>query len=179
MNAEEMGDLLAFAALYDNRKASDPDVVAWLKAIGDLPYADAEAAVAAHYGQSTERIMPGHVRQLVKAMRRDRIERGIVPVVAPELAGDPGRFRAELRAGIRQLADGMTRHLAIAAPVREGPPPEEFTEARKALGPALPKRGQGPLSLQEQARQQAAESRAGRGAPAVTELESGSEGPAA
>lgn len=162
MNAAETGQLLAFAALYDNRKVGDPDVVAWLKAIGDLPYADAEAAVAAHYGESTDRIMPGHVRTRVKAMRRDRLERAIVPAPAAGLADNPRNHLAVLRDGIRQLADGKQVRLAIAAPVREGPPPAEFTEARKALGPALEMRDPGPLGLQERARQQAAESRAER-----------------
>lgn len=156
MNATEASELVALMALYDNRRASDPDVVAWLKVAGDLDFTDCESAVLAHYRENRERIMPADVRVRVKALRRDRLEREIVAPIPPELADEPGRYTAELRAGIRQIADGLTRHLAIAAPVREEPPPQGFTEARAELGPALPR------SKQELARRQAAESRAER-----------------
>ena len=58
MNAAEAGKLLALMALYDNRKAGTADVVAWLKVIGDLQYADCESATLAHYQETRERIMP-------------------------------------------------------------------------------------------------------------------------
>jgi hypothetical protein len=155
VNAVEMGELLAFAALYDNRKVGDPDIIAWLEAIGDLPYPDARSAVAAHYGsESTERIMPGHIRTRVKAMRRDRLERGIIPAPPPEDADQPARFRETLNADLRRIADGKVIPAAIAAPVREDDPPETWAEARA--------RFKAPPTLQGIALQQAAESRAAR-----------------
>jgi hypothetical protein len=161
MNATEAGHLLAFAALYDNRKVSDPDVMAWLKAIGDLPYADAEEAVAAHYGSSTERIMPGHVRQRVKAMRADRLARTPIPAPPGDLADKPGRYQLAIRAGIKRIADGMRLPKAITsgAPL-DGEPPAAWTKARAAVGPgAAPRKVLNPRQL---AAQQAAESRAAR-----------------
>lgn len=147
-----MGELLGFAALYDNRTVGDADILAWLRAIGDLGYADAETAVAAHYGETTERLMPGHVRARVKAMRADRLAREIVPAPPPELADQPGRYKAALTGLIARIADGFGTRMAIAAgPVREGPPPVEFTQAR-ALMPA-------PPTGEELARLQAEESR--------------------
>jgi hypothetical protein len=166
VNAIEMGELLAFAALYDNRKVGDPDVIAWLEAIGDLPYPDARSAIAAHYGsESTERIMPGHIRTRVKAMRRERLERN--PVAAPpaELADTPVRWRAELAGSLRRIADGLSVPRAIAAPVREDDPPPTWAEARaKMAAPVV-------LTSQEIARQQAAESRAAREAAGPDEGE--------
>jgi hypothetical protein len=157
VNAIEMGELLAFAALYDNRKVGDPDVIAWLEAIGDLPYPDARSAVAAHYGsESTERIMPGHIRTRVKAMRRERLERN--PVAAPpaELADTPVRWRAELAGSLRRIADGLSVPKAIGGPVRGDDPPPTWAEARaKMAAPVV-------LTPQEKALQQAAESRAAR-----------------
>lgn len=162
MNLEETGELVGLMALYDNRKIGDPDTLAWYQVIGDLPAADCKTAVIAHYRESRERMMPADVRQRVKAMRRERLEHGIVPAPSPELADDARDYRDRLRSGIRQLADGYHERLAIAGPVREGPPPEEFTEARAALGHAPAGRGARPLTAQEIALRQAAESRSAR-----------------
>jgi hypothetical protein len=128
---------------------------AWHDLLADLDAPDCRVAVA-EVVKRQPFVAVAEIRAEVKRIRRDRIEREIVPVIAPELADDPGRYGAELRAGIKRIADGMTRHLAIAAPVREDPPPEEFTEARARLGPALPR------NSRELAQRQAAESRAER-----------------
>jgi hypothetical protein len=101
-------------------------------------------------------IAPAEIRAEVRRIRNDRLAREIVAAPPADAADEPGRYKAVVDTRVRQIADGMTRHLAIAAPVREDPPPAEFTDARAKLGPALPR------SLQELARQQAAESRAAR-----------------
>lgn len=162
MTPDETIDLLTVAAAFDQRTVGEGDVMAWHAVLGDLDFTDAQQAVLGHYADSRERVMPADVRKRVKAIRRDRMEREIVSAPPAELADEPGRYRAELRAGIRRIADSHQVRLALAPPVREDPPPDEFTEARKALGPALPKRDPGPFGLQEQALQQAAESRAAR-----------------
>ena len=156
MNAAEIGDLLGFAALYDNRKAADPDVMAWLKAIGDLPYADAEAAVAAHYGETTERIMPGHIRTRVKAMRRERLERTPLPPPGAEAADQPGRYKRVVQANIERIADGfdLNRTAIGGGKPLEGDPPAEWQEAKAAITPPVP-----VVDPREVAREQAAESR--------------------
>ena len=161
MNATEAGQLVALMALYDNRKASDPDIVAWLKVVGDLPYGDCESAVVAHYQDTRERIMPADIRNRVKAMRRDRIDRAIPAAPPAEVADTPGRYKAALDAAIRRIANGRSMHRAIGGPVRDAEPPAEFTEARAGMGTALKR--DGSLSPQEVARRQAAESRAARG----------------
>jgi hypothetical protein len=164
MTVEETGAVLATCALYDNRKTDPHIVIMWHRMISDLAYQDCEDAVVAHYTETVERIMPAHIRDRVKAMRAGRLAREIAPAPSAELADEPGHYKAELKAGIRRIADGRQVRLAIAGPVREGPPPQEFTEARRTLGPALPKRDPGPPGLQELAQQQAAESRAARAA---------------
>jgi hypothetical protein len=165
LNATEAGELVALMALYDNRKVSDPDIVAWLKVIGDLDHADCEMAVLAHYRESRERIMPADVRIRVKAIRRDRLTREITPAPPAELTDQPGRYRAALQAGIKRIADGRSLHRAIGQLPAKQPPP--IAELRKAIGPALPP-PERLLSPEEIARRQAAESRAARGAPIVT-----------
>ena len=159
MNAIEAGKLLAFAALYDNRIASDPDVMAWLKAIGDLPYDDSETAIAGHYGETTERIMPGHVRTRVKAIRADRVARSIPPAPPAELTDEPGRYQRIVQANIARIADGMDVRKALGGgrPL-EGEPPAEWQRAREALkGPDGPVR-----DLQQIAREQVEELRRAR-----------------
>jgi hypothetical protein len=136
-----------------------PDV--WYDLLSDLPLADCQAA-AAEVARRQPFVAPAEIRAEVRRIRNDRLAREIVAAPSPELTDDPGCYRTELNAGIRRIADARSVRKAIAGPVREDPPPQEFTEAREALGPALPR------SLQELARHQAAESRAEREARDAT-----------
>jgi hypothetical protein len=130
-----------------------PDV--WHDLLGDLPYADCEAAAAA-VARRQPFVAPAEIRAEVRRIRDDRLAREIPAAPAAELADEPGRYRVELQAGITRIADGRRVPAVIAAPVREEPPPEEFIEARARLGPALPR------NKRELAQRQAAESRAAR-----------------
>lgn len=154
MTLDETVDLLTVAAAFDRRSVGEGDAMAWHATLGDLDFEDSKQAVIAHYRDSREWIMPADVRTRVKAMRRDRLEREI-PAPPHELTGQPGRYQAELQSTVRQIADGHHIRRALA-PVREDPPPREFTEARAVLGPALPR------NKRELAALQAAESRAAR-----------------
>ena len=113
MNASEAGKLLALMALYDNRTVGNADVLAWLKVIGDLSYQDAETAVTEHYRDTTERIMPAHVRQRVKAIRAERLRLTPVPAPPAELLDNADAYRAYLRAAARRIADGQPSRLRI------------------------------------------------------------------
>ena len=154
MTSDEVWDLLELIASIDRRKVGLTDRQVWEGLIGDLSATDAQAAVIAHYRESREWIMPADVRTRVKALRTDRLARQIVPAPPPELADEPGNYRAELKADVRKIADGFSIPKAIAAPVREDDPPQEWTEVRAKFPP--------PLTPQEIALQQAAESRAAR-----------------
>jgi hypothetical protein len=128
---------------------------AWFDLLGDLELADCKAAVA-EVAKRQPFVAPAEIRAEVRRIRNERLSRAIVPAPSAELADEPGRYKTAVDALVRQIAGGKTRHLAIAAQVREDAPPPEFTEAREALGPAIPR------TKQEIARQQAAESRAAR-----------------
>jgi len=130
-----------------------PDV--WHDLLGDLAYDDCETAAAA-VAKRQPFVAPAEIRAEVRRLRDERLAREIPAAPPAGLADDPGRYRAELQAGITRIADGHRLPAAIAAPVREDPPPAEFTEARARLGPALPR------NAQELARRQVAESRAER-----------------
>jgi hypothetical protein len=154
MTPEETVDILTAAAAFDRRTVGRGDVAAWHAVIGDLDFADAQAAVMAHYRESRDWIMPADVRKLVKAMRRDRLDRAVIPAPGPELADQPGRYKAALDSIVNRIASGRNVARALAAPVRDGAPPKAFTDAQAAL--------RKPLSPQEIAARQAAESRAER-----------------
>lgn len=152
MTSDEVWDLLELIASIDRRKVGLTDRQIWEGLVGDLPAADAQAAVIAHYRESREWIMPADVRTRVKAMRRDRLEREIVP----RLPAEPGPYKAALEASIQEIADGRSVQKAIGGPVREDDPPPTWAEARAKMPAAA------VLTPQEKALQQAAESRAVR-----------------
>ena len=119
MNATEASELVALMALYDNRKASDPDVVAWLKVIGDLSFADCETAIVAHYRDTRERIMPADVRQRVKEIRHLRILKTGIPAPPPELIDNPPAYREALRVATVAVADGRDPEPDVRAVVSQ------------------------------------------------------------
>jgi hypothetical protein len=114
VNAEETGRLLAKCASYDRRKIGEAEVIAWLQAIGDLNYRDCETAVVGHYTDSTDWIMPAHVRQRVRKIRDERIDRAKIPAPPPEIAnGDRETYRAVLHAARVAVADGRDPEAAM------------------------------------------------------------------
>ena len=121
MNAEETSQLLAKCASYDRRKTGDADVIAWFQVLGDLSYDDCIAAVIGHYADTTDWIMPAHVRRRVRDMRDSRLDAMEIPEPPRELAGNPPAYRAAIRAAAQAIADGRDPEAAmqaIAAQVR-------------------------------------------------------------
>jgi len=115
VNAAETGELLAKCASYDRRKTADGDVIAWLQVLGDLPYADCEAAVIAHYSETAEWIMPAHVRHRVREAQLQRMQDTEIPPPPRELLDDPAAYRAALRAAAIAIRDGRDPELAMQA----------------------------------------------------------------
>src|SRR5690242_19905210 len=92
MESTEIGQLLAIMAMYDYRQVDAAMVIAWEAVIGDLPFDDARAAVIQHYRNSDERIMPSHVVARVRAIRGDRIARGVMPAPPAEVTDKPREY---------------------------------------------------------------------------------------
>lgn len=70
MEPIDVSRILAKAAAYDRRTVGKADTLAWHEALSDLDLDACLDAVAAHYRQSTEWLMPAHVRRLVDEARR-------------------------------------------------------------------------------------------------------------
>lgn len=110
MTRAEIALLLGLAAARDYRKIGETDVLAWHQDLEDLDFEDAKIAVSLHYRESTDRIMPGHVRKLVKQIRDERRrEAG-----KHEARALPSRFEPDVTRNLR-----IERGLAGVAPVLE------------------------------------------------------------
>ncbi len=117
MTAEEIGKLLATCAAYDRRTVGETDVIAWLKAVGDLPHRDCEEAIVAHYRESTQWIMPAHIRERVNAVRTERLRAAgdLEAAIPPELADRPLEYRAALTKLTQDVMDGKPAPKAIGS----------------------------------------------------------------
>lgn len=120
MTPGEVARLLAACAMYDFRTVEKPDVAAWSHVIGDLDYDDAMEAVKRHYQAQTERMMPAHVRQGVKAIReeRRRMERSAARELPSVFEEDMNR-QVRMQAGsarVREVLAELTAHLDRKSP---------------------------------------------------------------
>jgi hypothetical protein len=114
MTPGEVARLLAAAAMFDYRKVEKADAQAWHLVLGDLPFDDAMEALRRHYAESTDRLMPAHVRQGVRAIRNERA--GRTPSEARQI---PSRFEEDLgrdmrakrgAASVREVLAQITDH---------------------------------------------------------------------
>jgi hypothetical protein len=104
--------LLGLAAARDYRTIGEIDVAAWHQDLADIDFADAREAVSRHYRESTDRLMPAHIRRHVKAIRADRAKATAEPLALPS------RFEDDLARDLRMepgLASCREVLAAIAA----------------------------------------------------------------
>lgn len=140
MTPGDVARLLAHCNLYDNRfgQPSVEVVAAWYKTLNDLDVDDAIEAVARHYSESTERIMPAHIRQGVRAIREERRRNEPAPARAlpSRFEDDMGR-QVRLKRGvstIRGVLGPLLEHMAAQRPQL----PSAFDELRAlTTGPAV------------------------------------------
>jgi hypothetical protein len=134
MTPGEAARLLAACAMYDFRTVEKADGIAWHHVIGDLDFDDAMEAVRRHYQNSTDRMMPAHVRQGVKAIRAER--RRQEPSEALAL---PSPFEEDMNrqvrmeagaAGVREVLARITSHLD-----QKSPAPVSAMEQLRAITP--------------------------------------------
>lgn len=104
LNPDEVATLLGIAASFDNRKANEEAVVAWRVALGGISFTDARDAIAAHYAESREWIMPADIKARVRRVRAKRIDEH-PPLVPPPGLSDVEE-RAWLAAARRRIGNG-------------------------------------------------------------------------
>lgn len=130
MNRAETHALLTAIAAVDNRKVADETVLTWHRILADLDYTDAQAAVETHFAETTEYLMPVHIRRGAHRAARARQD-------ALYAAGWPCR-----RCGVDNRADagacrqcGADPHPAIGARDRSAEVAELLREIRDRLPP--------------------------------------------
>jgi len=111
MELAEVALVLTKAAAYDRRTVGEADARAWHEVLGDVELVDALAAVARHYRDSTDWLMPAHLRRLAAQCRdaRRRIEGA-----KPEVLALPSRYEDDEDRAVR-----VKRGMAGLRPVLE------------------------------------------------------------
>lgn len=108
MKASEIAQILAEAAKFDKRKTSHEDVEAWQASkLGryDWDVEDCLQAVADHYSDSTDFLMPKHVIDRVANIRAARIAKlERVKRIALEDIGGDSEYGSKLRELVADLA---------------------------------------------------------------------------
>jgi hypothetical protein len=110
MTPGEAARLLSACAMFDYRPIEEADGLAWHHVIGDLDFDDAMEAVRRHYAESTDRMMPAHVRAGVKAIRTER--RRMEPSEALAL---PSKFEDDMNRQVRMEAGAAQVRDVLAA----------------------------------------------------------------
>jgi hypothetical protein len=89
VNLSETATVLAQMQTYDQRTVGEHDVIAWHAVLSDAPFEDCQEAVRRHYAEQTDRIMPAHVRRLVRDITGERASAATATGWAPGQAGVP------------------------------------------------------------------------------------------
>lgn len=123
MNKAEVALILAAAAARDLRTVGDADVLAWHDDLHDITYPDARDALKRHYRDSTDRIMPAHIRHHVRAIRDEHRRQAAHPARAL-----PSRYETDTTRDARAARGAELCRQAIAAALgktadEEPPPP--------------------------------------------------------
>src|SRR5258706_3648518 len=113
MNRSEVATLLGLAAARDRRRVGTADVGAWLEDTGDLDFEDARKALGRHFRETTEWLMPAHIRKQVKNIKAERRE-----AVHHEALALPSRFETDLDRAVRVEA-GLAHCSDVLRPILE------------------------------------------------------------
>jgi len=106
--------LLGIAAAIDNRKVTEEAATMWAQILGGLDPEDCARAITQHFTDSTEWLMPAHVRAGVRRIRSERLSREPEPVPDAD-PDDVGAYLAAQRAQRYRRADGTERARPVAA----------------------------------------------------------------
>ncbi|WP_018214748.1 hypothetical protein [Salinispora vitiensis] len=120
MTKAETALILAAAAARDLRTVGDADVLAWHEDLHDITYPEAREALRRHYRDSTDRIMPAHIRHHTRTIRDERRRQ-----VAHQVRALPSRYEDDATRDARAARGAELCRQAIAAantPTDEEPP---------------------------------------------------------
>lgn len=145
MNYAETARLLAAASSVDRRQLDDATVATWHAILGDLDAGDALEALRRHFAQSTDWLMPAHIRDGVRAIRdqrRAREEAQQRRSIAEARNGDPGRVQRAIE-GMRAVRRAIADAPRSIAKAEEAPPTPSDQVRARAIARARAERGAG------------------------------------
>lgn len=114
MTPGDVIDVLAKAAAFDQRTVGQADILAWHEILHRIDRADALTAVAAHYAESRERLMPADVVRLGRIARLDRERAARIRTSAPLAL--PSRFEDDEERNLR-VKEGVAHCKDVLQPV--------------------------------------------------------------
>lgn len=141
MNPQEAAQVLAKAAAYDNRQATQTAALAWAEALDtDLPLQEALHIVGEHYREERAWVMPADINRRWRALGKARLETAVrmgLPEPPDELADDPEAWATWKKAQIRAVKAGCDGTQAEARAWHAiGRTPRERREVPSAPPPA-------------------------------------------
>lgn len=102
MTLGEVTRLLALAAGFDRRTVGESDARAWHVLLADVKFGDAQTALYEHFRTSTDWLMPAHILDGVRRIRRARLDAYGTYLPSPEVADDLETQRRVMK----MVADG-------------------------------------------------------------------------
>lgn len=132
MTPDQVVDLLTLIQARDNRQVGQTTVLAWHEDLEDLDFDDCREAVRRHFRTSIEWLMPAHVRQLVRAIRDERLANSdlVLPGADPASEAD---YRESLRQIRQRLGDGQPPPFRAIPAAGHSEPTGEYRETRDDL----------------------------------------------
>jgi hypothetical protein len=97
--------ILAKIASMDRRTVGETDIMAWHEVLGDLDPQDCLNAVATHRRESTEWLMPVHVRRIVADIVKKRLHAARVAKLRELVTPDGTHLLPDNQQQVRQLMD--------------------------------------------------------------------------
>lgn len=144
MKPSEVAELLTFAAAFDRRTVGKADALAWHTVLGDLDLEQARQAVADHYANSRDWIMPSDIRQRVRRARAELVKDFQYQPGSPDETA--AEYLARRQQQLEAVADGRRPPVLPALP--PGRPIGELAAVGRAI-PAEPQpvRQPGPFGV--------------------------------
>lgn len=114
MTKSEIAMLLGLAAARDRRTVGHADVEGWYVDLGDLTFDEARAALNQHFRDSTDWLMPVHIRRLAR-IARDRRRPHHEALALPSRFEDDETRRERVRRGVELARAAIAKNRVGAA----------------------------------------------------------------
>lgn len=120
MNKTETAQLLTIASMIDNRTVAPETVEAWHMVLGSKDFGHCKMAMALHFAESDEYLMPAHVSKNLPRVRR-KIQQDVRAAKARGLIGAehgeddalPGEVEDRLAAARKADGEATSRFMSL------------------------------------------------------------------